>query len=58
MPFFSQQQFKVHWCILLQCPYFKALYDSGMQERTSGQSSFKYRDFRVGNVGRFVWFEI
>ncbi|XP_064631459.1 uncharacterized protein LOC135489831 [Lineus longissimus] len=29
------EKFKVHWCVLLQCPYFKGLYGSGMQEKMS-----------------------
>ncbi|XP_052282708.1 kelch-like protein 11 [Dreissena polymorpha] len=28
---------KAHWCVLVMCPYFQALYHSGLKERQEGQ---------------------
>lgn len=28
---------KAHWCVLVLCPYFQSLYDSGMRESKSGE---------------------
>ena len=30
---------KAHWCVLVMCPYFQSLYDSGMKESVSGKQS-------------------
>ncbi|XP_033734127.1 kelch-like protein 11 [Pecten maximus] len=29
-------EIKAHWCVLVSCPYFQSLYDSGLVERFSG----------------------
>ncbi|XP_060071953.1 kelch-like protein 11 [Ylistrum balloti] len=29
-------EIKAHWCVLVSCPYFQSLYDSGLAERFSG----------------------
>lgn len=28
---------KAHWNVLVSCPYFQSLYDSGMDEKVSGK---------------------
>ncbi|KAL3873365.1 hypothetical protein ACJMK2_036495 [Sinanodonta woodiana] len=30
-------EMKAHWCVLVSCPYFQSLYDSGLEERVSGK---------------------
>ncbi|KAK3597442.1 hypothetical protein CHS0354_040182, partial [Potamilus streckersoni] len=30
-------ELKAHWCVLVSCPYFQSLYDSGLKERISGK---------------------
>ena len=34
--FFSFQEVKAHWNVLVSCPYFQSLYDSGLDEKLSG----------------------
>lgn len=29
-------EIRAHWCVLVSCPYFQSLYDSGLAERFSG----------------------
>ena len=30
------QEVKAHWNVLVSCPYFQSLYDSGLDEKLSG----------------------
>lgn len=33
---------KAHWCVLVLCPYFQSLYDSGMKESKTGELTLNF----------------
>jgi hypothetical protein len=36
--FFIYQEILAHWSVLVMCPYFESLYNSGLKEKISGKN--------------------
>jgi hypothetical protein len=36
------QSIKAHWCVLIQCPFFEAMYECGLQEKATGEKQNSY----------------
>ncbi|KAH3751232.1 kelch-like protein 21 isoform X2 [Dreissena polymorpha] len=34
---FGSKEMRAHWCVLVQCPYFRAMYNVGMKEKREGK---------------------
>ncbi|KAK7504888.1 hypothetical protein BaRGS_00003916 [Batillaria attramentaria] len=47
---------KAHWCVLVVCPYFQSLYDSGMKESKSGELTLHFGNpFAMREAIKFLY---
>ncbi|VDI38355.1 Hypothetical predicted protein [Mytilus galloprovincialis] len=50
------KELKAHWCVLMTCPYFESMYNSGLAEKTSGKVTINIgKTYAVENVLQYLY---
>ncbi|XP_046564121.1 LOW QUALITY PROTEIN: uncharacterized protein LOC124272919 [Haliotis rubra] len=51
----GEVEIKAHWCILVSCPFFQSLYDSGMREKTASTPNIWKRAWAMKEAVKFLY---